>query len=208
MLRLLSATAAPFAAAAFFIVGTEAILFGLMPRLSALLVEERAAAAGGAWIWVTEQYALAVMVGVFVGRVSGSFVLRVVRPSVVLLVSVTSLLLFGLLWIFASPPLIALSTFGFGLATANFFPALVGAVAVALRDQAPTTIAAMGWTGAGGGTLVPPVAALALAAGLPYPLMGLLAPLPSLVAVVLSVRAVSVFRYSSHLVTDSDHSFR
>jgi MFS family permease len=188
--QLLAGTSAPFAIAAFFVVGTESILFGLMPRLSALLAAERALSSDSGWIWSTEQYALAVMAGVFVGRVAGSFILRIVRPGAVLIASVVLLLAFGAVWIFAPPALIALSALGFGLATANFFPALVGAVAVALGRGAPTTIAAMGWTGAGGGTLVPPIAALVLAAGLPYPLMGIAAPLPSTVAVVLSVAAL------------------
>jgi hypothetical protein len=204
--RLAGQTASPFAAAAFFIVGTESILFGLMPRLSALLAVERSLSSATRWVWSTEQYALAVMAGVFVGRVGGSFILRVVRPGHVLIASVASLLAFGLLWIIAPPPLIALSALGFGLSTANFFPALVGAVAVALERRAPTTIAAMGWTGAGGGTLVPPVAALVLAAGLPHRFMGIVAPLPSVIAVALSVIAVHRYRTHGHTPGQSDGS--
>jgi hypothetical protein len=202
--RLAAETATPFAAAAFFIVGTEAILFGLMPRLSALLAVERTLPSAVGWVWSTEQYALAVMVGVFVGRVGGSFVLRVVRPGHVLIASAASLLAFGVLWLFSSPPWLALSALGFGLSTANFFPALVGAVAEALDRRSPTTIAAMGWTGAAGGTLVPPVAAMLLAAGLPFALMGVVAPLPSVVAVVLSVRAVSRYRRVEEAAGGSD----
>ncbi len=181
---LCAETTWPFAAASFFIVGTESIFFGLIPRLSALLA---AARSGTAWVWTTEEYALTVMVGVFVGRVVGSYLLKRFSPRAVLIASMGAMGAAGVMWATLPAPAIAAAVLGFGLATANLFPALIGAVSRVLKSDAPTTVAAMGWTGASGGTAIPPLVGVLLAVGLPVPWMGIVAVVPALVAVTVSV---------------------
>ena len=209
--KLVAGTTWPFAASAFFIVGTESIFFGLVPRLSALLAATRSTAGGlsgqgvsttsvaaaspaaatslaaAVGVWTTEEYALTVMVGVFVGRIAGSYLLKHRKPRVVLAGSMGAMALAGVVWATLPAPAIALAVLGFGLATANLFPALIGAVSEALKQDAPTTVAAMGWTGASGGTVIPPLVGILLAVGLPVPWMGLVAVVPALVAVTMSV---------------------
>ncbi|HKK47773.1 MAG TPA: hypothetical protein VJ932_01665, partial [Alkalispirochaeta sp.] len=53
--NLFAGTTWPFAAASFFIVGTESIFFGLVPRLSAILASSRSGSSGtvsaAGWVW-------------------------------------------------------------------------------------------------------------------------------------------------------------
>ncbi|MEX2444980.1 MAG: MFS transporter [Alkalispirochaeta sp.] len=199
--NLFAGTTWPFAAAAFFIVGTESIFFGLVPRLSAILASSRAASEAG-WVWTTEEYALTVMVGVFVGRVVGSYLLKHFKPRLVLAVSMGAMGAAGATWATLPAPAIAAAVLGFGLATANLFPALIGAVSNALKSDAPTTVAAMGWTGASGGTVIPPLVGILLAVGLPVPWMGLVAVVPALVAVTVSVLMLAERRESRERAAD------
>ena len=185
--KLLRGTRWRFALAAFFTVGTESVLFGLIPRLSETIAAGGTGSKISAFSWTTEQYALAVMVGVLVGRIVGTRVLRRVAASRILLISAAGLVLFGVMWSVAPPALVAVAALGFGLATANFFPALVGAVSEELGPTAPTTVASMGWTGASGGTIIPPIIGLGITVGLPVAWMGVVAVVPSVLAVAVSL---------------------
>jgi MFS family permease len=192
---LFGGTTWAFAAAAFFVVGSESIFFGLIPRLSSILAAARSSGSTG-WVWTTEQYALTVMVGVFVGRVTGSYLLRHFKPRIVLVYSMSAMAMAGVVWTTLPAPAMAMAVFGFGLATANLFPALIGAVSNALGGDASTTVAAMGWTGASGGTAIPPLVGILLAWGLPIPWMGLVSVVPALVAVTVSVLVLAERRES------------
>jgi MFS family permease len=192
---LVVGTTWPFAAAAFFTVGTESIFFGLIPRLSSILAATRSSMTTG-WVWTTEEYALTVMVGVLVGRVTGSYLLKHVKPRIVLIWSMGAMAVAGATWATLPAPALAIAVFGFGLATANLFPALIGAVSNALGGDASTTVAAMGWAGASGGTVVPPLVGVFLALGLPVPWMGLVSVVPALVAVTVSVLVLAERRDS------------
>lgn len=153
--RLAQATVWRFSLASFFIVGTESVLLGLMPRLTALAGPGTGAA--------TERFALAVMLGILAGRLLGTAILRRVQPQAVVTTSVLALLAAGAFWSVAGGPVLGPAMFLMGLATANVFPSVVGVISRSLGSEAPVTVASMGWMGGLGGTAVPPLIAIAAA---------------------------------------------
>ena len=179
--RLLRSTVWRFSLASFFIVGTESVLLGLMPRLTALAGPGTGAA--------TERFALAVMVGILVGRLVGTVVLRAVPPQRVVLGSVAGLLLAGGIWALSGGWWLTVAMVLLGLATANVFPAVVGVISRTLGAEAPVTVASLGWMGGSGGTVVPPLVAIAaLRIDAPLVVMGIVL-LPISIAAVLVLSA-------------------
>ncbi len=146
-LRLLvSETSWRFTTIGFFMVGIEASLFGLLPAVSA-----RAAITGPQ---LAEVYALAVLGGVLVGRLSSTAWLPLFHPAMIVKSSVLVLATFGTIWWSGVlSPLISL--FFVGLGTSVLFPSTLALIIARLGVHAPRTIAATGWSGGVGGTLVP-----------------------------------------------------
>jgi MFS family permease len=152
----------PFACAGLFVVAAESVLLGLIPVQSARL-SGRPTGAGtptGA-----EEFALLLMLGVLLGRFAAARLSRRLSARSLLAGSVAALFVSGTLWaLFPSASFLFLPLLG--LSTAGLFPALIATVADSVPSQAGGTIAAVGWTGGVGGTLLPALTGAALQAGL------------------------------------------
>ena len=152
-----SATDWALAAAGLMLVGSESILLGLIPAQSAAV---------SPLTFTGEFYALVLMTAIFVRRSLGTVLFRVATTSRVITVSVAVIATGGILWSLI-PGLAPLSVFLSGLGTASFFPGLIAFVSETKPAKAGATIAAIGWTGGLGGTLLPAVTGFALSAGIP-----------------------------------------
>lgn len=145
------------AASGFFLVGGEAILWGLVPAQSANLAGGTASG---------EVFALFLMAGVFAGRVGGAWWFRRTGPQVIAYTSIAALCAASAAWgaVGTARSIIVLCL---GMATANIFPALIALTSAAPPQyNAPSTIAAVGWTGGLGGTVLPASLGFALQHGL------------------------------------------
>ncbi len=156
--------------AGLLVVGAESVLLGLLPAYSAS--EFSSVVAGGAPTvlgrisgYGGEIFALLLMSGILLGRSLGTVWFKVAETQVILPFAILSLTVAGALWSIVpglSPIVIVL----LGLATATMFPGLIAFVSEFSPRRATATIAAIGWTGGAGGTLVPMLAGAIISAGL------------------------------------------
>lgn len=145
------------AAAGLMLVGSESILLGLIPAQSAAISPLE---------FNGEFYALVLMTAILVGRSLGTVLFRITTTRRIIAFSVGVIAAGGVLWsIF--PGLAPLFVFLSGLGTASFFPGLIAFVSETKPAKAGATIAAIGWTGGAGGTILPAVTGVALSAGIP-----------------------------------------
>lgn len=182
-----SGTAWVFAIAVFFLVGAEIMIFGLVPARSV---------ARGPIQLSGEFYALAVMGGVLVGRIMASGLLNRFLPGSVAASAGTGVIASAALWTLI-PRLTLLWVLCMGLATASFFPAMVGLVSRAVPSRAARTIGAAGWTGGLGGVVVPAIVGVALERGS--------GPgTPGLVIALSASAAVLLFHIGRHRYSESE----
>ncbi len=175
VVALLRQTPWSLATVGFLVVGSEAIFLGLIPARSALVSDS-----GGDG----ELFALVLMFGVLVGRLAATRVFLRVATTKVFYASAASLVMVSLLW--ALLPQVSIAwVFLMGLSTAALFPALVSFIAHVRPSVAEAGIAAAGWNGGVGGTVVPAVIGLLLQAGLSNSLTALLGVAPLLLGVVV-----------------------
>lgn len=172
-----------YAAASLLLVGSEGVLLGLMPAQTVLASGTRA---GG------ELLALYLMAGVLVGRTAGTWLFHRFATVRVLTGSIAVLAAAAVGWT-AVPSIAPAMLFVLGCATANLFPGMISHISHERPASAGATIAAMGWTGGLGGTVVPSLAGAALGAGLPVRLLTVFVILPSLGAYLLA-RSVGTSR--------------
>ncbi len=145
------------AASGLLLVGSESVLLGLIPAKS---VEVAPLSFGG------ELYALILMTGILLGRTGGAFLFRLFSTLRVIRGSVAIVVLGGVLWSLV-PSFAPVSVFLSGVGTAALFPGLVAFASERSPGSAGATIAAIGWTGGLGGTVLPAVTGLILSAGAP-----------------------------------------
>jgi MFS family permease len=145
------------ALAGLTLVGSESILLGLIPAQSAAV---------SSLSFSGEFYALVLMTAILVGRSLATVLFRITTTRRVIALSVALVTLGGAFWSLF-PPLAPLFVFLSGLGTASLFPGLIAYVSENRPAKAGATIAAIGWTGGLGGTLLPAVTGLALSAGIP-----------------------------------------
>ena len=170
---LLRQTPWSLAIVGFLVVGSEAVFLGLIPARSAQL-----AAIGGEG----EFFALILMTGVLVGRLGAPKVFQRLPTATVFYLSAASLCVVSLLWT-VLPNASLLWVFLMGLSTAALFPSLVSFIAAVRPKVAEAGIAAAGWNGGAGGTVVPAAIGLLLQAGVAGSLTALLGVIPLLVGV-------------------------
>lgn len=182
--RQFSGTAWVFAVGAFFLVGAEIMIFGLIPARS---VNRGPVPLSG------EVYALIVTAGVLAGRLAASGLLRRFRPGPVAGFAGAAVAVSALLWS-AMPDRTALWVACMGLSTAAFFPSLIGLISLAVPSRSARTIGAAGWTGGLGGVVVPALVGLALERGSWPGTPGIAIATSALVAVLLF--AYGLRRYS------------
>jgi nitrate/nitrite transporter NarK len=108
----------------------------------------------------------------------------------VLTISASAVVLAALLWSLAPPAAPAL-LFVLGFSTANLFPGLVSHISDRRPRLASATIAAIGFTGALGGTVVPALTGAALGAGLALRLVTVFIILPTIGAYLCAMLAGS-----------------
>ncbi len=164
--------------AGLLVVGSESVLLGLIPAKSVAVAP---LAFGG------ELYALILMSGILLGRTAGAFLFRLVSTFRVIGGSVAIVAVAGGLWSFA-PGLAPVSVFLSGLGTATLFPGLVAFVSERSPGKAGATMAAIGWTGGIGGTVVPALTGLVLSAGAPNRVTSLFVVVAALGAFALILR--------------------
>ena len=168
-------TSCPMQIAGFLIVGSEAVLLGMIPAVSAAMT---------GYMFAGEGYAFMLMMGVLVGHIGGSRLIKKMGAARVLMVSAGSIFAFGLLWSFLS---IAAPVWVFmlGLSTANLFPGLIAYVAERRPEAAAATVAAAGWTGGLGGVALHLMAGFFADIGLPARSTSLFLNAPVAAAVLL-----------------------
>jgi predicted MFS family arabinose efflux permease len=165
-----------FAVAGLLLVGSEGTLLGLLPAQTAVAAPTDI---GG------ELLALFLMSGVLAGRAAGTWLFRRFDTIRVLTVSLTAFVGAALAWTLA-PALAPAMLFVLGCATANLFPGIISRVSHVQPAAAGATIAAIGWTGGLGGTLVPTLAGSAIDVGLPVRLLTLFVIMPTVGAYALA----------------------
>lgn len=165
-----------YAAAGLLLVGSEGTLLGLFPAQTVALAD---AGFGG------ELLALLTMSGVLVGRAAGTRLFALFSTVQVLSGSVGAFVAAAVAWslVPAAAPLVL---FLLGFSTANLFPGMISYISHERPQSAGATIAAIGWSGGLGGTLVPALAGAGLGVGLPLPWLSAFLILPTLGAYLLA----------------------
>jgi fucose permease len=172
----LGRTSWSFAVAGLLLVGSEGTLLGLMPAQTVVAASTQA---GG------ELLALYLMTGVLTGRVTGTWLFR--RFGTIRLLTASLIAFMGAALAWTTVPAVAPAMlFVLGCATANLFPGIISYISHVRPASAGATIAAIGWTGALGGTAVPTLAGTALGAGLPVHLITIFVVVPTLGAYLLA----------------------
>jgi len=165
-----------YAAAGLLLVGSEGTLLGLFPAQTVVLADT---GFGG------ELLALLTMSGVLVGRAAGTRLFALFSTVQVLSGSVGAFVAAAVAWslVPAAAPLVL---FLLGFSTANLFPGMISYISHERPQSAGATIAAIGWSGGLGGTLVPALAGAGLGVGLPLPWLSAFLILPTLGAYLLA----------------------
>ncbi len=176
--QLTQGTTWSFAAAGLLLVGSEAVLLGLIPALTVRVAGGRF---GG------ELLALLLMTGVLIGRVAGTVLFKRFTTMQVVTVSAVTVVVAALIWGLVSPLAPAMLVM-LGVATGNLFPGMIAHISHARPSEASATIASIGWTGGLGGTVVPALAGAALGSGVPPRWVSLFVIVPTLGAYLLARR--------------------
>lgn len=167
------------AATVFLIVGTEAILLGLLPAVGSRLNNGSAAAEG---------LAFSFMGAIFVGRFAGLLWVRLIRLSGLLVLLAILITPAVIAWGAAGQSGMYVLTAGLGLLSAPLYPAIVGFISEGPAARRRATSAAAGWAGGLGGAAIPAIAGLSLDNGVPGSLLGAFVAVPLGLAAILVVR--------------------
>ena len=175
----LSRTQWGYAAAGLLLVGSEGVILGLLP---AQTVELAAAGLGG------EILALFLMAGFLSGRIVGISLFTRMSPDFVLSVSAGAVITSAVLWS-GFPAASPVFLFLIGVSTSNLFPGMISHISAHKPERAGATIAAFGWTGGLGGTVVPALTGAALGIGLATRVVTAFIIVPTLGAYLFAVVA-------------------